>query len=107
MNTDVKPTRELLPFEHLVLTLMCDGLTNRAIASQIHRTEKTIENTISRAAQAFNIKASADRNLRVSLTLAYLMHNQADFGSHFITSIASTQSQSADVHGESVLESSF
>ena len=67
--------REILPFEHLVLALMCDGLTNRAIANEIKPTEKIVENTISRAADAFSIKSSAERNLRVSLTIAYLAYS--------------------------------
>ena len=74
MNHLPQLNRDLAPFEHAVLGLMCQGLTNRAIAQETRHTEKTIENTISRAAQAFEIKAGADCNLRVSLAFAYRMH---------------------------------
>ena len=47
--------RELNPFEQLVLGLLCEGKTNSAIARETSHTEKVIENTISRAAKAFNI----------------------------------------------------
>ena len=74
MNHIPQLNRDLAPFEHAVLGLMCQGLTNRAIAQETRHTEKTIENTISRSAQAFDIKAGADCNLRVTLAFAYRMH---------------------------------
>jgi hypothetical protein len=37
-------------------------------------TEKVIENTVSRSAQVFGIKADGDTNLRVLLALAYRTH---------------------------------
>jgi len=64
-------TRDLTPFEHLVAEHMCDGLSNAAIARETAHTEKVIENTISRMARAFNIKADGDINFRVLLALAY------------------------------------
>ena len=67
-------TRELNPFEHLVLGLLCEGKTNSAIARETSHTEKVIENTISRAAKAFNIKSDPDTNIRVLLALAYRAH---------------------------------
>lgn len=63
--------RELTPFEHLVAEHMCDGLSNAAIARETAHTEKVVENTISRMARAFGIKADGDTNLRVLLALAY------------------------------------
>ena len=66
--------RDLTPFEHQVLTLMCDGYTNSAIAEETHHTEKIIENTISRSAKAFTLEVGPDRNLRVLLALAYRTH---------------------------------
>ena len=67
-------TRELNPFEQLVLGLLCEGKTNSAIARETSHTEKVIENTISRAAKAFNIKSDPDTNIRVLLALAYRAH---------------------------------
>jgi DNA-binding NarL/FixJ family response regulator len=63
--------RDLTPFEHLTAEHMCDGLSNVAIAHETAHTEKVIENTISRMARAFGIKADADTNFRVLLALAY------------------------------------
>lgn len=67
-------TRELNPFEQLVLGLLCEGKTNSAIARETSHTEKVIENTISRAAKAFSIKSDPDTNIRVLLALAYRAH---------------------------------
>jgi DNA-binding NarL/FixJ family response regulator len=67
-------TRELNPFEQLVLGLLCEGKTNSAIARGTSHTEKVIENTISRAAKAFSIKSDPDTNIRVLLALAYRTH---------------------------------
>lgn len=64
-------TRELSAFEHAVLTHLCEGMTNSAIAHETHHTEKVVENTVSRAAHAFGIRASADINVRVLVALAY------------------------------------
>jgi DNA-binding NarL/FixJ family response regulator len=67
-------TRELNPFEKLVLGMLCEGKTNAAIARDTAHTEKVIENTISRAAKAFSIKSDADTNIRVLLALAFRTH---------------------------------
>ena len=67
-------TRELSPFEQLVLGLLCEGKTNSAIARETNHTEKVIENTISRSAKAFGIVADADTNIRVLLALAFRTH---------------------------------
>jgi DNA-binding CsgD family transcriptional regulator len=64
-------TRELTPFEQLVLGLVCEGKSNAAIALQISHSEKVIENTVSRSAQVFGIKSDGDTNLRVLLALAF------------------------------------
>lgn len=75
MSTDITIlTRELSPFEQLVLGLLCEGKTNSAIATQTSHTEKVIENTVSRAAKAFNIKSDAETNTRVLLALAFRTH---------------------------------
>ena len=67
-------TRELNPFEKLVLGLLCEGKTNSAIARQTSHTEKVIENTVSRTARAFNIKSDVDTNIRVLLALEFQAH---------------------------------
>jgi DNA-binding NarL/FixJ family response regulator len=67
-------TRELSPFEQLVLQLVCEGKSNSAIAHETAHSEKVIENTVSRSAQVFSIKSDADTNLRVLLALAFRTH---------------------------------
>ena len=67
-------TRELSPFEILVLGLLCEGMTNAAIARESKHTEKVIENTISRSAKAFGIASDVDTNIRVLLALAFRAH---------------------------------
>ena len=67
-------SRELTPFEQLVLELVCEGKSNAAIAVQTSHSEKVIENTVSRSAQVFGIKSDGDTNLRVLLALAYRTH---------------------------------
>ena len=67
-------TRELTPFEILVLGLLCEGMTNGSIARETKHTEKVIENTISRSAKAFGITSDANTNIRVLLALAFRAH---------------------------------
>lgn len=67
-------SRELTPFEQLVLELVCEGKSNAAIANQTSHSEKVIENTVSRSAQVFGIKSDGETNLRVLLALAYRTH---------------------------------
>jgi DNA-binding NarL/FixJ family response regulator len=75
MARDITITsRELTPFEKLVLSLLCEGKSNAAIASESNHTEKVIENTISRSAKAFGITSDGDTNIRVLLALAYRTH---------------------------------
>ena len=66
--------RELTPFEHLVLDLLCKGKSNAAIAHETAHTEKVIENTVSRSARVFGITSDGDTNVRVLLALAYRTH---------------------------------
>ena len=54
-------TRELTPFEHLVAKLLCDGLSNAAIARETAHTEKVVENTVSRMAKALGVSSGASR----------------------------------------------
>ena len=75
MSRDITiTTRELSPFEQLVLGLLCEGKTNSAIARETNHTEKVIENTISRSAKAFGIASDGDTNIRVLLALAFRTH---------------------------------
>jgi len=75
MARDITITsRELSPFEQLVLGLLCEGKTNSSIARETNHTEKVIENTISRSAKAFGITSDADTNIRVLLALAFRTH---------------------------------
>ena len=75
MARDITITsRELTPFEQLVLGLLCEGKSNAAIARETNHTEKVVENTISRSAKAFNISSDGDTNIRVLLALAYRTH---------------------------------
>jgi len=67
-------TRELTPFEQLVLELVCEGKSNAAIAQETSHSEKVVENTVSRSAQVFGIKSDSETNLRVLLALAYRTH---------------------------------
>jgi len=72
MITDITVMqRELTPFEHLVLTLVCEGKSNSAIAFETSHTEKVVENTVSRSARAFGITSAGETNVRVLLALAY------------------------------------
>jgi len=75
MSRDITiTTRELSPFEQLVLGLLCEGKTNSAIARETNHTEKVIENTVSRSAKAFGISSDEDTNIRVLLALAFRTH---------------------------------
>lgn len=67
-------TRELTPFEQLVLGLLCEGKSNAAIARKTNHAEKVVENTISRSAKAFNISSDGETNIRVLLALAFRTH---------------------------------
>ena len=75
MATDITiATRELTPFEQLVLGLVCEGKSNGAIAKKTSHTEKAVENTVSRSARVFSITADGDTNIRVLLALAFRAH---------------------------------
>lgn len=74
MNGIPELLRELTPFEKEVMVLVCQGFTNAAIATQIHQSEKIIENTISRLGNAFKFSDRSNHNLRVLLTIAYRAH---------------------------------
>ena len=64
-------SRDLTPFEQLILEHVCEGKSNSLIARQTSHTEKVVENTVSRSAQVFGIKSDSETNLRVLLSLAF------------------------------------
>ena len=66
--------RELTPYEHVILAVLCLGKSNSAIATQAGCSLKIVENTVSRSARAFGIKSDVDINMRVLLALAYRSH---------------------------------
>lgn len=75
MTADITiSSRDLTPFECLVMDLLCQGKSNGAIAQETSHTEKVVENTVSRTAKAFGIRADSETNLRVLLALAYRTH---------------------------------
>lgn len=81
MTKDMNPSRDititsrqLTPFEILVLGLLCEGKSNGAIARESNHTEKVVENTVSRSAKAFGISSDGDTNIRVLLALAFRTH---------------------------------
>ena len=75
MRADITiSSRDLTPFERLVMDLLCEGKSNAAIAHETAHTEKVVENTVSRTARAFGIKSDGETNLRVLLALAYRTH---------------------------------
>ena len=67
-------SRPLTPFEQLVLSHLCQGKSNGAIARETAHTEKVIENTVSRSARVYGIKGDGDVNVRVLLALAFRSH---------------------------------
>ncbi|MEJ6761706.1 MAG: hypothetical protein QNK54_06910 [Candidatus Planktophila sp.] len=67
-------SRDLTPFEMLVIGLLCEGKSNVAIGNLTGHTEKVIENTISRSTKAFGVKSDADTNIRVLVALAFRSH---------------------------------
>jgi len=92
-------TRELTPFEQLVLGLVCEGKSNAAIAAQTSHSEKVIENTVSRVAHAFSIKSNGQVNVRVLLALTYRSH----FGDNAFDKLGATcRHLTVGVNGEQI-----
>jgi DNA-binding CsgD family transcriptional regulator len=71
---NIPPSRELTPFERLILALVCEGRSNSSIALISSHSEKVIENTVSRSAHVYGIKSDSETNLRVLLALAFRAH---------------------------------
>lgn len=71
ISTVHKMSRNLSPFEHLILKCVCTGQSNLAISDGTHFSVKSVENAISRSARVFGISSTPDVNLRVLLALVY------------------------------------
>jgi DNA-binding NarL/FixJ family response regulator len=69
------PLESLTERERLVLTLMAEGRTNRAIGEQLFVSPKTVENHIGQIFQKLGFEPSATDHRRV---LAVLVHLRAD-----------------------------
>lgn len=76
VDARMQSTRRLTPTEQVIGSLVCEGLSNVAIAKRISITEKAVENTIFRLARSFEIKTDGETNCRVLLALAF----RAQFG---------------------------
>ncbi len=80
--------RDLTSLEHLILSDMCQGKSNSAIANHAQRSTKVIENTMSRTARVFGISSNINTNIRVLLALAY----RANYGDFAIESLNALES---------------
>ena len=66
------PLAELTEREREVLGLIAEGMSNRAIASRIFVTERTVEAHVTQIFQKLELAQSADQHRRVLAVLAYL-----------------------------------
>ncbi|MDQ3691502.1 MAG: helix-turn-helix transcriptional regulator, partial [Chloroflexota bacterium] len=58
--------------EREVLGLIAEGMSNRAIASRIFVTERTVEAHVTQIFQKLDLPASTDQHRRVLAVLAFL-----------------------------------
>jgi DNA-binding NarL/FixJ family response regulator len=66
------PLAELTPREREVLSLVAEGMSNRAIAAQLYVTERTVEAHIKQVFLKLGLVDSPDRHRRVLAVLAFL-----------------------------------
>lgn len=66
------PLAELTPREQEVLSLVAEGLSNRAISSRLFVTERTVEAHIKQIFAKLGLAESPDRHRRVLAVLAFL-----------------------------------
>jgi DNA-binding NarL/FixJ family response regulator len=69
---DDDPLDRLTPREHEVLSLMAQGLTNRAIGDRLFISEHTVEKHVGSILAALKIPATADDHRRVLAVITYL-----------------------------------
>jgi DNA-binding NarL/FixJ family response regulator len=66
------PLAELTPREREVLSLVAEGLSNRAIADRLFVGERTVETHVKQIFMKLRLEPSTDRHRRVLAVLAYL-----------------------------------
>jgi DNA-binding NarL/FixJ family response regulator len=66
------PLSELTPREREVLGLIAEGMSNRAIASRLFVTERTVEAHVTQIFMRLGLAESADQHRRVLAVLAFL-----------------------------------
>jgi DNA-binding NarL/FixJ family response regulator len=66
------PLAELSPHESEVLSLVAEGMSNRAIAARLYVTERTVEAHIKQIFLKLGLAESPDRHRRVLAVLAFL-----------------------------------
>ena len=66
------PLAELTPREREVLSLVAEGMSNRAIATQLYVTERTVEAHIKQVFLKLGLSEAPDRHRRVLAVLAFL-----------------------------------
>jgi DNA-binding NarL/FixJ family response regulator len=66
------PLAELTQREREVLSLVAEGLSNRAIASRLFVTERTVEAHVKQVFQKLNLAVNPDSHRRVLAVLACL-----------------------------------
>jgi DNA-binding NarL/FixJ family response regulator len=66
------PLAELTEREREVLSLVAEGLSNKAIASRLFVTERTVEAHVKQILRKLNLDANPDSHRRVLAVLAYL-----------------------------------
>jgi DNA-binding NarL/FixJ family response regulator len=72
------PLESLTERERVVLTLMAEGRTNRAIGEQLFLSPKTVENHVGQIFQKFGLQQSTTDHRRVLAVLVHLRRGGAE-----------------------------